>query len=89
MSDERQQDRSWVGERDTIQGNCDAYAQAIEAGLPDEMGFVLMLFPKKQGGGAALAGRGTATEVSKALKAGLDSANRIRNREGGRIVLPG
>ena len=82
-------DHSWVAEKGNLQGNCEAYAQAIEQGLPEELNFVLLMFPRGAGKCCALAGKGSATEVAKALKASLESANRIRNRQGGRIVLPG
>jgi hypothetical protein len=96
MSDEaedlpqrREDDRGWVIERNTIQGNTNAFAQSIEAALPAELDFVLLLFPKGHGEGAAMAGRGTPVSVAKALKGALDSANRMRNRNGGRITLAG
>jgi hypothetical protein len=74
--------------KENLEGNCSSYAQAIEAALPPEVSFVLIMFPAREGEGAFMAGRGTVPAVRKALQRSLESA-KAQGGSSGRIIVPG
>lgn len=74
--------------KENLEGNCSSYAQAIEAALPTQVSFVLLMFPSVNGEGAYMAGRGPVPAVRKALQKALAMAKAAPGSDG-KIVLAG